>query len=201
MGENTTLSCPTRPTVLVTHQIFSNNLIVISIGGGMHTQIGHSVFILCMCIYLFLVSVFVCVCACVCVCVWPALWLCFRLQLWPYANTAWQSGMPPTSLPIELCPIVITTATETIAQVDMKRCWGAALLRCVTHGWLLWSFKIYQKNSYGTHTCAKTHLTGKENWMEVFYCGGFISWICTVGPGFTSYSWIIPRNVWLVSKI
>ena len=46
--------------------------------------------------------------------------VCF-LQLWPYANTAWQNGIPQRSrLPIELCP-AITMATSTIAQVDMTR--------------------------------------------------------------------------------
>ena len=42
------------------------------------------------------------------------------LQLWPYANTAWQNGIPQRSrLPIELCP-AITMATTTIAQVYMQ---------------------------------------------------------------------------------
>ena len=46
--------------------------------------------------------------------------VCFFLQLWPYANTAWQNGIPQRSrLPIELCP-AITMATSTIAQVDMN---------------------------------------------------------------------------------
>lgn len=53
-------------------------------------------------------------------CVWLFRCLCFHLQLWPFANTAWQNGMPLRCPPIKLGPTV-TMATETTVQVDTRR--------------------------------------------------------------------------------
>lgn len=134
------------------------------------------------CLRLVHVHVFVC-CECVCVC--DCLLVCVSvLQLWPYANTPWQNGMPPTSQPIELYPTVIAMATETIAQVDMDRRW--LWRRC--HKWLLWSFKVVvSMEEWAEHRCGykQTHLRietlnrkrGKK-WekteIEAVNCGGVI---------------------------
>lgn len=143
----------------MTQQLFFNNSdcdhVFFPLDPLLYVQCGHELVKNVMHIYV------CCDCIPVCMWVWLAFCLCFWLQLWPYANTPWQNGMPPRSLPIELCPTVIPMATETIAQVDMDRKRGkeeGGKAFTVLYKWLLWSFKVeeWAKQRY-KHANTATH--------------------------------------------